>query len=79
MAGIVPSGINLSLPFINVIGLLPVSPVVGFFQVTRRATVCDPFVNVSLVLIPFPPSRYPPSYWLAAVAPPHKNSFGKLI
>ena len=28
-------------------------------------------------LLLFPPSFQPPSYWLAAVAPPHKKSFWK--
>ena len=42
--------------------------------VTFLGCVLEPRVQQSELLTPFPPWSHPPSYWLAAVAPPHKKS-----
>ena len=47
--------------------------------VTKRGAFTLPPVFTSVKAGPLPSTFHAPSHWLAAVAPPHKNPFGKLI
>ena len=47
--------------------------------VMRRGSLTDPPVIMSVTDGPLPPSSQPPSYWLAAVAPPQRKPSGKVV